>query len=487
MFTSSYSPEWDLCPLWNPPSRYQRGSRNLEIFQLRSLPLVGLATSGGGYRSMPSGAGVVQAFDSRESSSTHLATSGLYQALTYHSGLSGGSWLLSSLAGNNFPTISELTQTYWNSILSNNPLSIDPFKFGENYTSVAKDVFRKYIFARGLDFPGLRPTLTDPWGRLISYGILPPTSDPGLVTLSSVAAMPSFTGYNAPFPIITALGVNTWLGEGVPGVAAFAPTQYIGTPMNNGNPASDLWCVTNIDNLGWIAGTSSNLFNVCAGNNSTLAPCEVADWLEEYVYNNTGYNISLTTSTYANYTNPFQNYASSTLVSEQSILQLVDGGQAGQNNPVWPFIQPERGVDVLFVNDNSADIGDMVTGGYPDGSELYTTYVQAKDAGLTKMPAVPLTVPNTQATFFGCYDADKLTIIYLPNNNFTYNSGTPTWKFTYTQDEVAGMIQNGNAIANQNGAGSWGFCLACGLMAKSGAIGVPGCQTCLDTFCWKEE
>jgi lysophospholipase len=50
-----------------------------------------LTTSGGGLRSLLSGAGVVQGLDSRDS---NVSTSGLYEALTYQTGLSGGSRML---------------------------------------------------------------------------------------------------------------------------------------------------------------------------------------------------------------------------------------------------------------------------------------------------------------------------------------------------------------------------------------------------------
>ena len=58
-------------------------------FSTDNQPSVALATSGGGYRALLSGAGVVQAFDARDS---NTSVSGLYQGLTYHSGLSGQSF-----------------------------------------------------------------------------------------------------------------------------------------------------------------------------------------------------------------------------------------------------------------------------------------------------------------------------------------------------------------------------------------------------------
>lgn len=55
-------------------------------FSTASQPTVAMTSSGGGYRALLCTAGVVQALDGRDSSST---TSGLYQALTYQAGLSG--------------------------------------------------------------------------------------------------------------------------------------------------------------------------------------------------------------------------------------------------------------------------------------------------------------------------------------------------------------------------------------------------------------
>jgi lysophospholipase len=69
-----------------------------------SLPVVALTTSGGGFRSLLTGAGVIQAFDLRENLT---GVSGIFQSLTYHTALSGGAWLLSSFGWNNYPTISE--------------------------------------------------------------------------------------------------------------------------------------------------------------------------------------------------------------------------------------------------------------------------------------------------------------------------------------------------------------------------------------------
>ena len=62
-----------------------------------ALPNVAIAFSGGGYRACLSGAGAIQAFDSREGNLTVGHLGGLLQSATYIAGLSGGSWLLGSI------------------------------------------------------------------------------------------------------------------------------------------------------------------------------------------------------------------------------------------------------------------------------------------------------------------------------------------------------------------------------------------------------
>lgn len=74
-------------------------------FDESSLPAVALGNGAGGYRALLNGAGVVQAMDSRDSTSS---VSGLYQAFTYQAAISGGGWFLSSLLAQDWPTVSYL-------------------------------------------------------------------------------------------------------------------------------------------------------------------------------------------------------------------------------------------------------------------------------------------------------------------------------------------------------------------------------------------
>lgn len=73
-----------------------------------AVPNLGIAVSGGGYRAAIFGAGILNALDGRNSQSVSAGTGGLLQSATYLTGLSGGSWLVTSLFQANFPPIHDL-------------------------------------------------------------------------------------------------------------------------------------------------------------------------------------------------------------------------------------------------------------------------------------------------------------------------------------------------------------------------------------------
>lgn len=155
----------------------------------------------------------------------------------------------------------------------------------------------------------------------------------------------------------------------------------------------------------------------------------------------------------------------------------MDGGKSHQNNSIFPLLQPARGVGVIIVNDNSADTSDN----FPDGSELMMTYTQAQAAGLTKMPVIPANTVflsnglNRRPTFFGCNDTSTITIVYLPNVNYTFPSGESTAKLQYSPAETSGMIKNGGEVATQDGSSDFPSCLGCAITKKTGAMYFTGC------------
>ncbi|MCJ1310086.1 hypothetical protein MMC25_003747 [Agyrium rufum] len=415
-----------------------------------NMPNVAFTVSGGGYRSLLCGAGVTQGFDARDS---NVGTSGLFQSFTYQAALSGGAWLLSSIAGNNYPTVSSLSSGLWQQAFQDSLLIPDDLlAAGAAYTAVTLDIKAK-------NTAGFPPTLTDPWGRLLSYQLLYGLDGGVTTTLSGVATSSNFALYAVPFPIITSLGVKVWEGECLPGpnatiyeltpyefgsfdkgVAAFTQTRYLGSSLSNGAPTQAGICVSNYDNLGYVLGTSSNIFNeACLSVPDPLNSTSVlADDLAAIL--DAAHEVT-TRDEYAVYPNPFYNYAPSTFVSAQKSLSLVDGGEALQNNPIFPLLQPARGVNVMIVNDNSAD----TSNNFPNGSQILTTYVQAQSGGLTRMPFIPSVDTfiseglNKRPTFFGCDNANVITIVYLPNVNYTFMSNEPTSKLQYSKSETVGQ------------------------------------------------
>lgn len=469
-------------------------------FSITDLPTVALTTSGGGPRSLLTGAGVIQALDDRDSSA---ATSGLYQGLTYQAGLSGGSMLLSSLAGNNYPTISWLKKNLWSVAFAGTLLELKEPGAGAAYQQIRADMTAKSV-------AGYQPTLVDAYGRLLSYQLLHNAKAGACDELSEVTTLSSFVTKSVPLPIITSLNVETATGTCMPsnnsiiyelspyefgsfdsGVNAFIQTKYLGTSLSNGKPKR-LICQTNFDNIGFIMATSSDVFNeLCNTFPGTVSlpaglPADLSSLpaILSSLINQTHHLTSL--DEYANYPNPFYQYTHSSLITNQKTLALVDGGESHQNNPLFPFLQPVRGIDVILVNDNSAD----TAANFPDGSHLYQTYIQAQQADLTKMPAIPRSSVflskgyNIRPTFFGCNDNDKVTIIYLPNHNYTFQSGQSTFKLQYTPAETHGMIKNGGQVATFGGNATFPTCLGCTIVKKT-SIALPGvCQKCFEDFCY---
>jgi lysophospholipase len=453
--------------------------------------------SGGGLRSFLISAGVVKAFDARDS---NASTSGLYQALTYHVGLSGGGWLVSALSGNNWPTVSSMVDSMWRVTIRDSLLDPEFLLVAPAYGEILTDVVDK-------DASGYDTTIVDAYGRLLEYQFIRGADESLQFTLSSLTTLSNFTSHTAPYPILTATGAKVWEGECKPGpngttyeltpyefgswdsdVSAFMQTKYLGTSMSGGKPVQ-LKCTENYDNLGLGMATTSNIFpNICADapnfNGSALA-----DALEDIV--NEAHETT-TKDLYALYPNPFYKYQSPSQIPNsknpipaQKTLSLGDGSLALQNNPIFPMLQPARNVSVMIVNDNSDDDHN-----YPNSSEILTSYVQSFNHGLTRMPFIPpseeIIAKNltSKAIFFGCDDLSKITLIWIPNAEYTFDSGTSTAQLSYSEADTDSMIANGVEVATQGGDAQWATCLACGIMLKSGEALPSTCTACLDEYCW---
>lgn len=91
---------------------------------------------------------------------------------------------------------------------------------------------------------------------------------------------------------------------------------------------------------------------------------------------------------------------------------------------------------------------------------------------------------NKRATFFGCNSMDTLTIVYLPNVNYSYPSNQLTSKLQYSVAETDGMIANGVLIGTQNGDAMWPTCLGCAIVKKTGDALPSSCRDCFTKYCY---
>jgi lysophospholipase len=459
-------------------------------FNAKRLPSIGLTTSGGGFRSQLLGAGVVKAFDSRDGD---FGTNGFYQTLTYHVALSGGAWMLGSLAANGWPRMSTLQKELWEQ-------SISVLPSPEAKAIISVDITAKNAM-------GFIPTLLDGFGLAIGYRLFK-SNGGNNVSFSGLTSTPQFESYEVPFPIITAaetmpdqctpsydgrqFEIHPYeFGSWDKGVEAFSSTKYLGTNYSNGEPTSidsPKGCVQNFDNLAYIMAASSDPFTytcknlpsvdsfdpIIAEGEVLLSPLHPGNFRDEFTV----------------FPNPFYQYFASPGVESQTELMLVDGALTGQNDPIWPLIQPARKdtIDVLIVNDNTAD-DDL---SWPNGAEIYNTYFRAKEVGLTRMPVIPPSSTfvseglSKRATFFGCNSRDTLSIVFLPNVMYSFPSNQSTFRSTYPPEETRQMIANGVKIGTQNEDPQWPKCLACIVMKKAADKLPKDCEQCFEKYCFKD-
>ncbi|KAL2062078.1 hypothetical protein VTL71DRAFT_6344 [Oculimacula yallundae] len=477
----------------------------------RDMPTIALTSSGGGFRATLSGAGTVQALDIRD---TWVSTSGLYQAITYHSGLSGGSWLLSSMLASNYATISNLFNSIWKGSLSNglfNPLGNQAAAF----KTINDDLLLKQA-------KGFRGTIADAWSRLISFAILPGANGGVDNLLSQVTTKSSFKSFSVPYPIILAQHVDLsgasclppadapfWeftpyeTGSWDARISSFTPTKYLGTSLSAGKPTGS--CTTAYENLGFIAGTSSSLFQDPGIGFDVPEPlianfCQLTEAVKVSPTANAtnaavgalpvgipSIQFTQVSDLFASWPNPFYKLASAPLVQSQQNLSLVDGGESGQINPIFPMLLPQRNISVIIVSDNTDG-----NNNYPSGKELHATYVAAKAAGLVKMPFVPessvLLAANmtSRPVFFGCGDNTKATVVWMPNFSATAAGGnTDTSQMQYSPAASAQVIANGAAVMSQNNSKAWATCLGCAIMDGSASYLPPACKACFTKYCYK--
>ena len=373
---------------------------------------------------------------------------------------------------------------------------------------------------------GFDTSLTDYWGRALSFQFVNASDGGPGYTWSSIQNDPDFSDANAPFPILIALerapgqqvlSLNSTniefnpyeMGSFDPTLYGFAPLKYIGSNFSNGRLPNDEKCVVGFDNGGFVMGTSSSLFNqLILQLNGTDAPEILKSAIQSVLE-----AIGQADNDIADYTpNPFRGYNNRTNPSARdSSLTLVDGGEDLQNIPLNPLIQPHRNVDVIFAIDSSADTVEPTDSAqnWPNGTALVATYERTSNATIQNNTAFPY-IPdqntfvnlglNNRPTFFGC-DAGNLTgrgvspiIVYIPNSPYVFNSNTSTFaKLSYNNSERDAMVQNGYDVATMGnntrpGYEDWTTCVGCAIIARSlnrtGQEVPRKCEQCFDKYCW---
>ncbi|EME87150.1 uncharacterized protein MYCFIDRAFT_201016 [Pseudocercospora fijiensis CIRAD86] len=496
------------------------------------LPNIGIAISGGGYRAMLNGAGVLQAFDNRTPNATATGQlGGLLQAATYLSGLSGGSWLVSTLYGNNWTSVADIIAAGNSSGRSGvwrlaNTIFEGPQGDGLHLLDSIGYYATLGDAVHGKEAAGFNTTITDYWGRALSYQMINAMDGGPAYTFSSIAEQEWFRRGDAPLPLITidsrkpgetlvstnstVFTVSPWeIGSDDPTLYAFAPLQYSGTNFSAGSPKNDERCVVGFDNIGYVFGTSSSLFNAILttvnGTNTTGWTSSVLQGAITSILSAIGKD----EEDIASWPNPFVDYDKDTNFNNNEIdLHLVDGGEDGQNIPLHPLIQPNRNVDVIFAVDSSADTNDSFpttdsAPGWPDGISIITTYQRSlSDIGNgTAFPKIPSLNTfmnlglNTKPVFFGC-DASQLAgpaplVVYMPNAPYVYTSNTSTFQMEYNDTERNAIVLNGHNMATLgNGTvdGQWPQCVGCAVLSRSlnrTKTKVPDvCTQCFVRYCW---
>ncbi|GMM44674.1 lysophospholipase [Pichia kluyveri] len=488
------------------------------------IPRIALSFSGGGYRAMLCAAGEIAGLDNR-TVGTDSHGLPILEAASYISGLSGGSWFVSSLVYNNWTSVQEIIDqtgdddAIWDldhNILA--PHGINIVKDASYWDDLDDQISQKRD-------AGFEVSMTDPWGRGLSYQFFPGLDDKGAsMTFSGLQDWEIFKNHSIPFPIVVSDGrtpgnkiingnstvfeFNPFeLGSYDGYVDTFVDLKYVGTPMDEGKPSGNGSCWAGLDNTGFVFGTSSTLFNQFLLQLNTTDLSGLAYTAANHLLQ----DLSKDENDIAPWhPNPFFNspWGSSEHIISNDTLFLVDGGEDSQNVPLYPLLQESRGVDVIFAFDNSADTDEN----WPNGASLVSTYERqfnshSANVSFPYVPTIDTFLHNNltaKPTFFGCY-ASNLTslmeetnttyvpplVIYIANRPWSFNSNTSTFKLSYDDDEKLSMIKNGFEISTFNNLtidDNFSTCIGCAILQRSKErMGEPlgdECKSCFDEYCW---
>lgn len=317
-------------------------------------------------------------------------------------------------------------------------------------------------------------------------------TEPNSLNINGTSSIWEFTPYE----------YGTWERR----VSGFIDIDLVGTPMSNGQPENNT-CVGGWSNAGWVMGTSSTLFNgafiqITESKGGGLIKKAVEAILGEI--GEAENDVSLVPNAFDQFNTELSP------ISATSNVTHVDGGEDGQNVPIWPLINPGRKVDFIIAEDASNDVS-----AWPNGTSIRTTAARfnasnAEDFDGYSFPYVPPQATfvnrglNTRPTFFGCPGSHIINenssfnqqptpiVAYLPTYPYSGWGNTSTYKLEYSQTEAQTVLDNAFDVATMGNATSgeihWPTCLACGILTRSfqrSHTPIPDkCQTCLKHYCW---
>ncbi|KAG8845363.1 hypothetical protein FRB96_002521 [Tulasnella sp. 330] len=317
---------------------------------------------------------------------------------------------------------------------------------------------------------------------------------------------------------LTPFEFGSWRGR----VKAFLDIEYFGTPMSGGLPINASVCINGYDSAAFCAGAGFAAANLWLAASTTdgvlgqfakrskipypanedkleqerlgaesLPSVNEIGGIEELLKEN------LTTILYGYTTNPFYGMNTSAIdpvAASQKELLLVDGSETGQENPLWPIIQPERAVDFIVVSDAC---GSELSSGWMNGTNLYNSYTSAKAAGLP-FPTIPpvVTMLNLNHTsrpvFYGCNEPEVPLILFLADFPYTAYTNISSFESPITNDQLEQLTSNALSLVTQVNntlRHDWSTCIACGAVHKSlkrlGMTEPASCSQCWKEYCWQ--
>lgn len=324
-------------------------------------------------------------------------------------------------------------------------------------------------------------------------------------------------------------------------INGFLDLKYLGSEFEAGIPVNRNVCRENYDDIGFLTATSSSLFNkvflriyeyLVDVQQETKSAIHTILKTFGLSPDNTDPSVPQSHPDYAIISpNPFYKYSQAhPLVAESKTLYLADGGDEGENIGFDPFLQPRRKIDIILAYDMSSDIYN-----FPNGTTLIRSasrYHREADHqvpyfevdGVTKavFPLVPSIFETMKLKerpiFLGCdliYDYPTILvnvnttkgessetilpplIVYTANRAITFPSNTSTFKLSYTQSEINGMMQNGYNVATISNSSDFATCVACAILkrhfdrvnmdqgTKFSKISIPeSCGSCYREYCW---